>query len=261
MGIGHTRWATHGPATLENAHPHIGGEEVLALVHNGVLENADEHRAFLTPQGYRFRSQTDSEVIAHLVADEFTRRRENDAVAEPACDDEGYTGVSALQGALGKLEGSYALAIVFAALPGLLFAAHRGSPLVLGRSADGREHFLASDAAALAGLAASIVELEEGTVAVAAAHALRVIHPRRGSIALQVHSAPDTTAHPELGNYRTFMQKEICEQPATLERAFRGRLEEEAASAISRSCPSRRASCGDCPGCSSPVAARAGTQP
>ncbi|HEV3007013.1 MAG TPA: glutamine--fructose-6-phosphate aminotransferase, partial [Pirellulales bacterium] len=158
LGIGHTRWATHGAATDENAHPHIGGNNQLAVVHNGVIENYLPLKERLESQGYRFRSATDSEVIAHLVASCLEPQSEDAAVAGPPPRDVDVL-VAAVTAALAKLQGTYGLGIVFRDYPGVLIAARHGSPLVVGVG-DG-EHFLASDASPLVGHTDQIVYLAE----------------------------------------------------------------------------------------------------
>jgi glucosamine--fructose-6-phosphate aminotransferase (isomerizing) len=139
LGIGHTRWATHGPATDENAHPHLGGNSLLAVVHNGVIENFQTLKNRLECEGYCFTSATDSEVIAHLVA---SCLKEQGGTAEPS-----ETGVehlvAAVQAALRQLRGTYGLAIVFRDHPEVLIAARLGSPLIVGVGEG--EYFVASD--------------------------------------------------------------------------------------------------------------------
>ena len=126
LGIGHTRWATHGAATQENAHPHIGGNGILSLAHNGVIENYEAIKNELEGKGYVFRSQTDSEVVAHLVAECLKQAQESDdELASDRC-------VEAVQCAISRLRGTYGLVIVFRDFPDLLVAARCGSPLVIG---------------------------------------------------------------------------------------------------------------------------------
>src|SRR5262245_45404382 len=141
-GISHTRWATHGPATDVNAHPHTGGDGLVAVVHNGVIENCAELKRRLRDEGVAFQSDTDSEVIAQLIA-----RHLNGDLVEAVAE------------ALGQLKGTYGLAVHSPRFPGLLVGARLGSPLVLGLGRG--EHFLASDPVALAGKAEQVVYLED----------------------------------------------------------------------------------------------------
>ena len=209
-GIAHTRWATHGAPAVHNAHPHFShgpssaGDAPgrVALVHNGIIENHDELRAELQAKGYVFASQTDTEVIAHLV-------------------DSLYEGdiFSALQAAVARLRGAYALAVFHRDEPHRVVGARAGSPLVLGVGEGGAEHFLASDAMALAGVTDQIVYLEEGD--------LVDLQPGRYWVAegsgrtLAPEQRPVRTVHAhsgaaELGPYRHYMQKEIFEQPRAI---------------------------------------------
>ncbi|MFM8435398.1 MAG: glutamine--fructose-6-phosphate aminotransferase, partial [Planctomycetia bacterium] len=181
IGIGHTRWATHGAPTDINAHPHLGGcgtgqsvaaSESLAIVHNGVIENYHALKSRLEAEGCVFRSETDSEVIAHLI-DGCLRR----AVASGArvADDPGDSPWAvAVQEAVAQLRGTYGLLVLFRDQPDLLIAARLGSPLVVGVG-DG-EHFIASDSSPLAGHADRIVYLADHELAVVTSDTLRVIH-------------------------------------------------------------------------------------
>jgi len=153
-GISHTRWATHGKVTRENAHPHFDRSGKLALVHNGVIENYASLRAQMEEEGHQFQSQTDTEVLAHLVGRAFDRSTERTQGAL----------VSALREALQLVTGTYGIAIVHAELPGLIIGARRGSPLVLGIGKG--EHFLASDVSAIVGHTRDVVYLNDYEIAV-----------------------------------------------------------------------------------------------
>jgi len=208
-GIAHTRWATHGAPAVHNAHPHFshgpspaqGAAGRVALVHNGIIENHDELRAELQQRGYVFESQTDTEVIAHLVDSLY----EGDIFA-------------ALQAAVARLHGAYALAVFHKDEPHRVVGARAGSPLVLGLGKDG-EHFLASDAMALAGVTDQIVYLEEGDLVdlqlgrywVADRNGRSLDVAQRPVRTVQAHSGAA-----ELGPYRHYMQKEIFEQPRAI---------------------------------------------
>ena len=223
IGIGHTRWATHGAATDFNAHPHLGGNGAVAVVHNGVIENFDTLKERLGGDGYRFQSATDSEVIAHLI-DHYLQR-------QPSCDDMAAADyaplVRAVQAALGQLQGTYGLVILFRDYPEVLIAARLGSPLIIGVGSG--EHFVASDASPLAGHTDKIVYLADNQVAVLTADSLRVIHRDRGHVAHSVKTLDIESGDVDLGGYRHYMLKEIFEQPESIRNAMRGRLDEDAA--------------------------------
>jgi len=196
LGIAHTRWATHGAPALHNAHPHFSGDRI-ALVHNGIIENHEELRVELQAAGYAFASQTDTEVVAHLVHSL-------------------YTGdlLDAVRRALPRLKGAYALAVICRDEPGRLVGAREGSPLVLGVAADAR--YLASDAMALAGAAEHIAYLEEGDLVDLRRDAHTVYAAADGHRAAVERELRDLEAQAqaaELGPYQHYMQKEIFEQP------------------------------------------------
>ena len=217
LGIAHTRWATHGAPSVGNAHPHFshgpgpeGGQRPgrVALVHNGIIENHDELRARLEARGYVFSSQTDTEVIAHLV-------------------DSLYDGdlFDAVKAAVLQLQGAFAIAVFCKDEPHRLVGARAGSPLVLGVGQDGREHFLASDAMALAGVTDQIVYLEEGDLVDVQLGKYWIID--KAQMAVSALQRPVRTVHAhsgaaELGPYRHYMQKEIFEQPRAIADTLEG---------------------------------------
>ena len=225
IGIGHTRWATHGPATDVNAHPHLGGDGSLAVVHNGVIENFRVLKQRLEGEGYQFRSATDTEVIAHLI-DHCLRHTARDGNGDTR-----DTGVllAAVQAALAQLQGTYGLAVLFRDRPDLLIAARQGSPLILGVG-DG-EHFIASDGSPLAGYTEKIVYLADHELAVVQSNDLRVIHRDRGHVSHSVQVLDIEAGAIELGQYQHYMLKEIFEQPESIRNAMRGRLDFDAATA------------------------------
>jgi glutamine---fructose-6-phosphate transaminase (isomerizing) len=225
IGIGHTRWATHGAPNDQNAHPHVGGEQVLAVVHNGVIENFRALKEELESEGYIFRSATDSEIIGHLIARCLERQTEMPAGAEPH-----ESLVRAVQEALVQLRGTYGLAILFREHPNVLIAARLGSPLVVGVGEG--EHFVASDASPLVGHTKQIVYLADHEVAVVTADSLRVIHRDQGAITHRVRDLEIDTGSVDLNGYPHYMLKEIFEQPESLENAMRGRLDREEATAV-----------------------------
>ena len=223
VGIGHTRWATHGAATDENAHPHLGGDGEVAVVHNGVIENYEPLKARLQAEGYAFRSATDTEVVAHLIADCL----KSQAAAGTRGDHKAL--IAAVQSALSQLHGTYGLAILFRDDPDVIVAARLGSPLVVGVGAG--EHFLASDASALAGYADKIVYLADHELAVVTADSLKVIHRDQGPVAHHVHVLDVVAEDLGLQGHEHFMRKEIFEQPESIRNAMRGRLDLDLATA------------------------------
>jgi glucosamine--fructose-6-phosphate aminotransferase (isomerizing) len=196
-GIAHTRWATHGAPATENAHPLVSRGEI-AVVHNGIIENHEELRAELKGKGYRFDSQTDTEVIAHLVHSLYEGESHGDLL-------------DAVRRASQRLVGAYAIAVVARKDPGTVVGARAGSPLVVGVGSG--EHFLASDALALAGTTERIAFLEEGDVAAIDRQGWRVVDAEGKAVQREVRTVKASGAAAELGPYRHFMQKEIFEQP------------------------------------------------
>ena len=196
-GIAHTRWATHGAPTAANAHPHATGE--LALVHNGIIENFRPLREALAARGRVFTSETDSEVVAHLISE----RVEGGASPE-----------AAVMAALPQLRGAFALAIAFRAHPDMLIGARLGSPLVVGYG-DG-ETYLGSDALALAPLTQRIAYLEEGDWVIVTRDGAQIYDAQNNPVERPVSISGASVVATEKGNYRHFMQKEIFEQPTVV---------------------------------------------
>ena len=197
IGIAHTRWATHGAPTAQNAHPHA--TEQVALVHNGIIENYKELRAELRDAGRTLESDTDSEVVAHLVS---------------RLVEEGSTPQDAVASVLPRLRGAFALGIAFRDHPDLLIGARRGSPLVVG-FADG-ETYIGSDALALAPLTQQISYLEEGDWVVVTRDGATIFDAENAQVEREVTTSGASAAAVEKGNYRHFMQKEIFEQPTVV---------------------------------------------
>ncbi len=225
VGIGHTRWATHGGATDLNAHPHLGGDGAVAVVHNGVIENHAALRQRLVADGYRFQSQTDTEVIGHLI-DQCLGRLGPDADAAS----DGFRDVAAaVAEALAQLQGTFGVAVLFRRWPGVLIAARRGSPLIVGVGRG--EHFLASDASPLVGRTDRIVYLGEHELAVVTPDDLRVVHRDQGHVCHRVEQIAVEAGEVELGRFDHYMLKEIFEQPDTIRAAMAGRLDHDAATA------------------------------
>jgi glutamine---fructose-6-phosphate transaminase (isomerizing) len=202
LGIAHTRWATHGAPTATNAHPHATAE--LALVHNGIIENFRQLKEALSARGRKFESDTDSEVVAHLISE---------AVEAGASPQE------AVQAALPQLRGAFALAIIFRSHPDMLIGARLGSPLVVGYG-DG-ETYLGSDALALAPLTQKISYLEEGDWVVITREGSQVHDLAGKPVKREITTSGASAVQIEKGNYRHFMQKEIFEQPTVVAQTLR----------------------------------------
>ncbi|MGO1070196.1 glutamine--fructose-6-phosphate transaminase (isomerizing) [Lysobacter sp. CA199] len=198
IGIGHTRWATHGGVTEANAHPHISFGE-LAVVHNGIIENHEQQRERLRAAGYAFESQTDTEVIAHLV--HYHQKQGLDLLA-------------AVQAAVRELTGAYAIAVVSKHEPGRLIAARMGCPLLIGLGEG--ENFVASDVSAILQATRRVIFLEEGDTAQITRENVRVFDANGHLLEREVHVSDVSLASLELGPYRHFMQKEIHEQPRAI---------------------------------------------
>lgn len=226
IGIGHTRWATHGPATEENAHPHLGGDGCVAVVHNGVIENFQLLKEDLKERGYVFRSATDTETIAHLIADGL---KQTEGVARQPGVDEDARYIEAVRGAINQLRGTYGIAVMFRDRPDLMIAARFGSPLVVGIGRG--ENFIASDASPLAGHTDRIVYLADHQLAVIKANHLSVIHRDQGKVHLDIRPLEVAAEDVSLEGFDHYMLKEIYEQPDSIRNAMRGRLDEENATA------------------------------
>ncbi|MBT8558619.1 glutamine--fructose-6-phosphate transaminase (isomerizing) [Polynucleobacter paneuropaeus] len=200
LGIAHTRWATHGKPDTQNAHPHISNG-LIAVVHNGIIENYEALRTELQSAGYVFSSETDTEVIAHLIHQAYVAEGQKDL---------GF----AVRSVLPRLHGAYAVGVIAQDHPDVLIGARVGSPLVIALG-DG-ENFLASDALALAGRAHSMVYLEEGDVAVIKASAIQILDQSGKEVKRASKPMPAQSEAVDLGPYQHYMQKEIFEQPRAI---------------------------------------------
>ena len=223
IGIGHTRWATHGAPTQENAHPHLDGQGTLAIAHNGVIENFQPLKQRLQQEGCEFESATDSEVIAHLIASCLAQQAPNNGNPHGRLE-------AAVKVALSQLRGTYGLVVLFREHPEVVIAARLGSPLVIGVGQN--EHFVASDASPLSGFTEKIVYLADHQVATITADDLRVSHRDQGQIRHNVEPLQVQAGDVGLNDYPHFMLKEIFEQPQSLENAMRGRLSDDDATAV-----------------------------
>jgi glucosamine--fructose-6-phosphate aminotransferase (isomerizing) len=221
LGIGHTRWATHGPPADENSHPHMDQAERIAVVHNGVIENYDRLKNKLLKLGHTFRSGTDTEVLAHLIGEYFKKHRGKNGDSNPlalaVCD------------ALREVTGTYGLAVVSADQPDTIIGARRGSPLIIG--VGNGENFLASDANAIVAHTRDVVYLKDYDVATITKERFDVQNLGAETASVQVSKLEFNSQDAERGEYAHFMLKEIFEQPRTIENALRGRIDFENATA------------------------------
>jgi glucosamine--fructose-6-phosphate aminotransferase (isomerizing) len=207
IGIGHTRWATHGSASDNNAHPHLAADGRLALVHNGVIENYSLLKRQLQEEGVVFHSDTDTEVIAHLIA-----RHLHEGVVE------------AVRRTLPLLKGTYGLVVLSLEEPEVLVGARLGSPLVLGLSSE--ECYLASDPSALVGYVERVVYVNDHELCVLTADDWRIYNRQRDPVEAAIHSLDTSLDSLNTGMFDHYMLKEIHEQPEALENALRGRLDD-----------------------------------
>ena len=198
IGIAHTRWATHGAPTEANAHPHISHGEV-AVVHNGIIENHETLREKLKALGYRFESETDTEVIVHLVHHYYQKNRDL---------------LEAVKAAVNELRGAYAIGVIAEHAPNQLVCARKGSPLIIGLGIE--ENFIASDASALLPVTQRMIYLEEGDIADLGLLHMRIFDDNGKEAEREVHVSELSADMAELGAYRHYMQKEIHEQPRAL---------------------------------------------
>ena len=208
IGIVHTRWATHGAPTVENAHPHCDCSGKISIVHNGIIENYNYLKAKLKKEGHIFKSETDSEVIAHLIESYFDGEIED-----------------AVRRALKEVDGAYGLAIISLDDPGKMIAARRGSPLIVGIGK--REHFVTSDVAAILEYTREVVYLDDNEIAVLTRDKMETTDIDNVQISKRVDEIQWNLDRIEKGGYEHFMLKEIYEQPQTLRDAMLGRFEKD----------------------------------
>lgn len=215
VGIGHTRWATHGIPNEINAHPHSNNDGTLFLIHNGIIENFQVLKKGLLKLGYQFKSETDSEVIVHLI-DSFLKK--------------GFDLTKSVQLALNEVEGTYGLAIVYSKEPDKIVAARKGSPLIVGIG-DG-ENFVASDVSAILAYTKQVIYLEDGEVAILKKDSFcaKTIYDKE--IEKEIHEITMSLEEIDRGGYAHFMLKEIMEQPETVRNSLRGRIIDEDGTSI-----------------------------
>ena len=219
IGISHTRWATHGAVTRENAHPHTDKSGRLHLVHNGVIENYQILRDQLIERGHVFHSQTDTEVLAHLVGEAFDRATSRNEAAL----------VEAVRQALRQVIGTYGISVVHADVSGVIIGARRGSPLVLGIGKN--EHFLASDVSAIVAHTRDVVFLNDYEIIALQADGFEITTVSGNGADYQVSKVEYSADSVDKGHYPHYMLKEIHEQPNSVRDALRGRLCLEGATA------------------------------
>ncbi|HEY8967038.1 MAG TPA: glutamine--fructose-6-phosphate transaminase (isomerizing), partial [Candidatus Methylacidiphilales bacterium] len=219
IGISHTRWATHGVPSDANAHPHTDQSGRLALVHNGVIENYQSLKQKLAAAGHTFTSETDTEVLAHLIGHHYDKGSEKN----------GERLLNAVKAALREVSGTYGIAVIHQDHPGLIVGARRGSPLLLGIAKNG--HFFSSDVMAIGGHAGQVVYLNDGDVAAITPDNFSVTTLDGADVDVDVKKVEESEAIAELGDFPHFMLKEIFEQPRALRDAFRGRIDTEEATA------------------------------
>ena len=221
LGISHTRWATHGDVTEANAHPHTSSDGKIALVHNGVIENYVGMKKYLIDKGYQFSSQTDSEALCNLIAYHYEKEPEE---ADKNCF------LEAVRKSLRHVEGTYGIAVICTEAPGELIGARKGSPLILGLGKG--ENLLASDVNALAHCTQNVVYLNDNEVVHLTDDDFSITTVSSKSVEAVIHQVDWDTSEAELGDYAHFMEKEIFEQPTSLQNGMRGRFSDDASTAV-----------------------------
>ena len=223
-GISHTRWATHGEASDENAHPHFDQSGKLVLVHNGVIENYQKLRDELEADGHQFLSQTDSEVLGHLIGLEY----DNQNGANGGNSEENL--VAAVRGALKRVSGTYGIAVMHVDAPDFMVGARLGSPLIVGLGKG--ENFLASDVSAVVAHTSDAIYLNDYDLVCLKDDEFKIERIDGGAADFQVSQVEFSAEDVELGDYPHYMLKEIFEQPESIANAFRGRLSDEESSSM-----------------------------
>jgi glucosamine--fructose-6-phosphate aminotransferase (isomerizing) len=217
-GIGHTRWATHGPPTDENAHPHLDQSGKIAVVHNGVIENHQQLKERLLANGHKFTSQTDTEVLAHLIGEYYKPDGENGAAI-----------ANAVRQALKEVVGTYGIAVVHVDHPNVIVGARRGSPLLIGVGRD--ENFLASDVSAIIAHTRRVVYLNDFEIVTITRDDFQVSTIEAATVSPEIKEVEFVVEDAERGKFPHFMLKEIFEQPLAVQNALRGRLSYDEATA------------------------------
>jgi len=210
-GIAHTRWATHGVPSTENAHPHVSGDKV-AIVHNGIIENYQVLKNNLIEKGYEFSSETDSEVIAHLIHSNINTEEQDKSKAL----------LTAVKQSILSFSGSYALAVLSPLVPGTLVVARNGSPLVIGVGFE--EHFIASDVSALLPVTQKFIFLNDGDIATLTSDSIVIYDKNGDQVERELITSSLTSGSTDLLGHRHYMHKEIYEQPEAVRNGLEGRL-------------------------------------
>ncbi|MBE6413048.1 MAG: glutamine--fructose-6-phosphate transaminase (isomerizing) [Verrucomicrobiaceae bacterium] len=221
LGISHTRWATHGGVTDANAHPHVSSDGKFALVHNGIVENFESIKTFLTKKGYTFKSQTDSEALVNLIAYHYDFR--TDESLENRF-------LEAVRKALIHVEGTYGIAVISKEKPDEIVAARKGSPLLIGIGKN--ERLVSSDVLGFAGRANNVIYLDDGQIASITIDNCDIISIGNKPIEYKVKEIDWELENADLAGAKHYMQKEIYEQPKAIENAIRGRISDDASTAI-----------------------------
>lgn len=221
VGISHTRWATHGGVTDANAHPHVSSDGNFALVHNGIIENYENIKKFLIGKGYTFSSQTDSEVLVNLIAYHYKNR---------TSDNDQNRFLEAVRKTLRHIEGTYGIAILSKFSPDEMIAARKGSPLLIGIGKN--EYLVSSDVLGFAGRAANVIYLEDGQIASITRDNCDIITNGNAPVDVCVNEIDWELENAELGGFKSYMEKEIFEQPKALENAIRGRISDDLSTSV-----------------------------
>jgi len=222
VGIGHTRWATHGPPSDENSHPHLDQSGKIALVHNGVIENFERLKSRFVQEGHAFHSATDTEVLAHLVGEHYARLQHVNGAAV-AGDVHPLT--QAVMNALKEVIGTYGIAVVCSDFPDVMVGARRGSPLIVGVGEG--ENFIASDSSAIVAHTRQVVYLNDYDVVTVQADSFKMNSLGSGVASFQISQIEFGAEAAERGKFPHFMLKEIFEQPQTVKNALRGRVDHD----------------------------------
>jgi glucosamine--fructose-6-phosphate aminotransferase (isomerizing) len=218
LGIAHTRWATHGAVTVSNTHPHVSHDKKIVLVHNGVIENFNALKRFLIGKGIEFVSETDSEVLCNLIAYHYSELPDGE-----------HRFIDAVRLALPQCRGAYGIAVLCLDYPDTMVGARRGSPLVVGLGEDA--NFIASDASAFVGRAKEAVFLNDGELAILKGSEFRITTMEGLEAKAITHPVDQISEEVELGDFDSYMEKEIFEQPTALKNTLRGRFGDDGTTA------------------------------
>ena len=221
LGISHTRWATHGDVTEANAHPHTSSDDTIAIVHNGVIENYLGMKKFLLEKGYTFQSETDTEALANLIAYHYAKEPETKGKSRF---------LESVRKSLSHVEGTFGIAVICKDCPGELIGARRGSPLIVGLGKG--ENLLASDVSALTHCTTNVVYLNDNEVVHLRPDDFSITTASSASVEAVIQQVDWDTTAAELGDFSSFMEKEIFEQPAALENGMRGRFSDDGSTAL-----------------------------